>query len=310
MKKWVRYLSIICLVLILFLGLSGFFFLNYALKPNVKPYSFESVKAQYPYIAPWLDSLQTHKALKDTFIINKEGVKLHAYYVLAKQPTPKTAVLIHGYTDNSISMFSLGYMYNQEFNYNIILPDLQYHGESEGSIIQMGWKDRLDILEWIDLAPTLLRTNPDFVLHGVSMGAATTMMVAGEKTDSNIKCFVEDCGYTSVWDEFSGEAKVRFNLPSFPILDITSWLCDVMYGWNFKEASALRAISQCHLPMLFIHGAKDTFVPTEMVYRLYDVKPKPKDLWVVPLAEHAVSYKNNREIYTEKVESFINLYMN
>ena len=92
------------------------------------------------------------------------------------------------------------------------------------------------------------------------MGGATTMMVSGEKQQPYVKCFVEDCGYTSVWDEFSHELKSSFHLPAFPLMYTTSWLCEKKYGWNFKEASSLKQVEKCELPMLFIHGDKDTYV--------------------------------------------------
>jgi fermentation-respiration switch protein FrsA (DUF1100 family) len=57
--------------------------------------------------------------------------------------------------------------------------------------------------------------------------------------------------------------------------------------------------------MLFIHGGKDNFVPTEMVYRLYAAKPEPKVLWVVPDADHALSYKTHQAEYTVKVHDYL-----
>ena len=147
------------------------------------------------------------------------------------------------------------------------------------------------------------------VVHGISMGAATTMMVSGEPQPGFVKCYVEDCGYTSVWDEFAGELKEQFHLPAFPLLYTASWLCELKYGWNFKEASALRQVAKCRLPMFFIHGSEDTFVPTRMVYELYEAKPEPKELWIVPGAKHALSYKDETAIYTEKVKTFVERYI-
>ena len=138
------------------------------------------------------------------------------------------------------------------------------------------------------------------------------MMFSGEVKQMNVqppKCFVEDCGYTSVWDEFAGELKNRFGLPAFPLLDIASLFCQWRYGWNFREASALEQVRQCTLPMLFIHGDADTFVPTWMVHPLYEAKPGPKELWLVPGAEHAVSYKENKEEYTRRVKNFVDKYI-
>ena len=117
--------------------------------------------------------------------------------------------------------------------------------------------------------------------------------------------FIEDCGYTSVWDEFDGQLKEQFGLPAFPLLYTTSLLCRLRYGWSFGEASALNEVAKCPYPMLFIHGDKDTFVPTEMVYRLYDAKPEPKALWVVSDTEHAQSYMTHQAEYTVKVHDYL-----
>ena len=141
------------------------------------------------------------------------------------------------------------------------------------------------------------------------MGAATTMMASGEPQRPYVRCFVEDCGYTGVWDEFSKELKSSFGLPAFPLLYTASWLCDLKYGWNFREASSLAQVAKCRLPMLFIHGDADTFVPTWMVRPLFEAKPGDKELWLVPGAGHAASYRDNREEYTRRVGEFVGKYI-
>ena len=157
----------------------------------------------------------------------------------------------------------------------------------------------------MEIANDIFGGDTRMVVHGISMGAATTMMVSGEEQRPYVKCFVEDCGYTSVRDQFAKELKEQFGLPAFPLLDAASWICRLKYGWNFTEASALKQVAKCRLPMLFIHGDADGYVPTRMVYPLYEAKPGDKELWVVPGAEHAVSYRDNREEYTCRVGEFV-----
>lgn len=335
MKKTLKYslISLIALCTILVCG--GYYMLGYALKPedltarsrNI-PASYEYMFEKYPELHPWIDSLQSVGALRDFYIENDRKETLHALYVAAAKPTRKTAVIVHGYTDNSVRMLMIGYLYNKVMGYNILLPDLHGHGMSEGAEIQMGWLDRLDVLQWTATADELFGRNnemmnagdsihssgTEMVVHGISMGAATTMMVSGEVEHGVyqqpfIKCFVEDCGYTSVWDEFRGELKEQFGLPAFPLLHVASWLCKQEYEWDFQEASALEQVRKCTLPMLFIHGDADTFVPTWMVYPLYEAKPEPKELWIVPGATHAMSYKDYPQEYTEHVEKFVGKYI-
>lgn len=315
MKKSLKYgLTGFILALFLLTGGGSIYMLNYSLSPNQNKgkdlsTSYQYMYKEYPFLRTWVDSLQTLSALCDTFITNPDGIRLHAIYIKAVPATNKTAVIVHGYSDNSIRMLMIGYLYNNALRYNILLPDLQDHGLSEGSAIQMGWKDRADVLQWMDVANRIFGGHTQMVVHGISMGAATTMMVSGETQQPYVKCFVEDCGYTSVWDEFNYELKSRFGLPAFPLLYTTSALCQLKYGWNFKEASALKQVKKCHYPMLFIHGGADTYVPTRMVYPLYKAKPEPKKLWIVPRVPHALSYKTFPAEYTWRVGTFVGKYI-
>jgi fermentation-respiration switch protein FrsA (DUF1100 family) len=313
MKKIARILLILLPVFAVVSIGGGFYLVDYALLSDHRgknvTESLKHIAGEYPFVGEWLDSLNRISALKDTTIINSEGKRLHAYFVSASQPTTKTAVIVHGYTDNAIRIMQIGYMYNHDLDYNILLPDLQGHGLSEGDAIQMGWKDRLDVLRWMDVAHSIYGDGIRMVIHGISMGAATTMMVSGEPQKEYVKCFVEDCGYTSVWDEFSQELRTQFGLPEFPLLYVASWICKQKYGWGFKEASSLNQVKKCHLPMFFIHGDADTYVPTRMVYPLYEAKPEPKECWIVPGAKHAVSYRENKEEYTARIKAFVDKYM-
>lgn len=324
LMKHLKRALLMVLTLMVILICAGYYMLGYALRPadlearsrNLQR-TMDTLLVRYPEMGPWLDSLSQVQALQETWMTNDRGENLHALYVKAAEPTDRTAVIVHGYTDNALYVMMLGYLYNYLMGYNILLPDLHAHGMSEGGEIQMGWLDRLDVMQWMVYADELFGRpygGSRMVLHGVSMGAATTMMVSGEVNHGIhqmpfVKCFVEDCGYTSVWDEFRGELKEQFGLPAFPLLHVTSLLCQLEYGWNFREASALKQVSQCTLPMLFIHGDKDDFVPTAMVYPLYEAKPEPKALWIAPGSAHAVAYKDHKKAYTAQVKAFVEKYI-
>ena len=144
------------------------------------------------------------------------------------------------------------------------------------------------------------------VIHGISMGAATVMAVSGEHTPDYVKCFVEDCGYTGVWDEFAAQLKAQFHLPSFPLMNTTSWLCRIKYGWSFAEARQIDQVASSTKPMLFIHGDRDDFVPSWMVRPLYDAKRYGrKALFIAKGSEHAMAYRDHHEEYTREVKDFI-----
>ncbi|MGV2687118.1 alpha/beta hydrolase, partial [Clostridium perfringens] len=122
--------------------------------------------------------------------------------------------------------------------YNVLIPDLRAHGNSEGSYIGMGWNDRLDIIEWINLIIKNYE-NTEIILHGVSMGAATVSMVSGENLPNNVKVIIADCGYTSVWKQFSHKLKGLYSLPDFPVMHASSLVSKFRAGYNLRKASAL-----------------------------------------------------------------------
>ncbi len=297
---------IIAIVVLLFIGISvggGSYMLHYSLSPGENRLELDSAFQwefdNYPETRLWFDSLQNQNALHDTTIVMQSGHKCHAYYI--RNNSNKTALVLHGWRDLAVKYFFLARIYDKELGYNVVIPEFYSHGQSDGDAIRMGWLDRFDMIRWLEVFQT-----DTMVVHGVSMGGATTMMLSSEPMPKGIKDirFIDDCGYTSVWDEFKGELKNQFGLPAFPILHVASILCDLKYGWNFKEASALEQVKRCNHPMLFIHGDNDKFVPTEMVYQLYEVKPDPKELWITKATEHALSYKNHKDEYISRIYEF------
>jgi fermentation-respiration switch protein FrsA (DUF1100 family) len=305
MKKiTVWFMIVVLAVLMGVLVGGGFYMLDVSLSPDPTRANTDSCYRQlftdYPETREWMDSLRTHHALRDTMIVMPGGYRLHTYYI--NRGSQRTAMVIHGWRDQAIKFFYFARMYERLLGYNVVMPDLYASGMSDGDMLRMGWLDRLDVLQLLDVfkADTM-------VVHGVSMGAATTMMMSGEEMPEDIRDlrFVADCGYTSVWDEFAGELKNQFGLPAFPLMYTTSLLCQLRYGWNFTEASALRQVAKCQYPMFFIHGNSDDFVPTYMVHELYNAKPDPKTLWVTKNTDHAHSYKNHRTEYVARVRRFL-----
>ncbi|MBQ4367215.1 MAG: alpha/beta hydrolase [Muribaculaceae bacterium] len=286
------------------------YFMDYALGRDSRTdnEAMEHVLEQAPHVRPWIDSLQHTAALRDTFITHN-GLRLHAWWVPAQRPTARTAVIVHGYKVQALGMIHIAYLYHHDMGFNILLPDLSAHGHSEGQFIGMGWNERHEVLRWVDVARNLFGDSVRVALHGISMGAATVMNVAGEPCPPCVRCVVEDCGYTSVWDEFAGEMRKQFGLPSFPLLHVTSALTRMWLGWSFGQAAPVRQVAHSRLPIFFIHGDCDDYVPTWMVRPLYAAAAGPKELWITAGCDHAQSYYHYPIEYTQKVATFVDKHM-
>ncbi len=236
------------------------------------------------------------------------NLKLVANYLPAAKKTNKTVVIAHGFGGTKEKMSAYGTMFHN-MGFNVLIPDDRAAGQSQGKYIGYGWLDRKDYLKWINLVIQKNGQDSQILMDGVSMGGATTMMVSGEpNVPKQVKAYVEDCGYTSVKDEISYQAKSMYGIPSRPLVPFVSAISQVRAGYNYSEASAVNAVKRNHRPMLFIHGSKDTFVPTRMVYKNYKAAAGPKELWVVKGAKHAASFKHDPAEYQRHIQAFLNRY--
>ncbi len=147
-------------------------------------------------------------------------------------------------------------------------------------------------------------------LFGVSMGGATVMMVSGEKLPKQVKAIVEDCGYSSVYDELSTQLTDQFGLPKEPILSTAALFASPFIGYNFtKEGSSVAQLRKNKRPIFLIHGDSDDFVPTSMLQKNYDAVRSTKEKWVVKNTRHANAYYTHPKEYARKVGKFFGKYL-
>lgn len=218
----------------------------------------------------------------------------------------KWVIISHGYGANGRIMYYVARKFYKK-GYNVLLPDLRGHGISGGNYVGMGWHDRLDIIKWIKEIIKIDK-NAKIVLYGVSMGASTMLMASGEKLPKNVKCIISDCAFTSAYDVFKHQLKKSKKIPVLPFLFIMNIMCKIKNGYSLRQASAIKQVRRNKLPIFFIHGAIDDFVPTYMVFDLYKEANCEKELMVVNNAGHTVSEMVERKIYWRRISLFLDKY--
>lgn len=301
MKIFIILLILIFVVLTIAYFMIGNYFYNIALNPNT---SKEFVLGEKEEIR---DSWLSQNA-KDVYITTSSNgnLKLHSYEI--NNNSDIWAVVIHGYSGKGQDMVYFAKEY-YERGYNVLVVDLRGHGESQGDYIGMGWHDRLDIIDWTNYIVNK-NSNSKIIIHGVSMGAATVMMATGEDLPKNIKVAIEDCGYSSIWDEFEMQLKLLYNLPSFPALNAASAVCKIRAGYMLEEGSCVEQLKKSKTPTLFIHGDQDKFVPFEMLDIVYETANCEKQKMVVQGAAHAQASSINPQLYWKTIDGFIEKYIN
>lgn len=234
-----------------------------------------------------------------------DSLTLRAYQ-FRRANSHRYAIICHGYGGDPAQMSGYAMRF-YEMGCSVLVPAARAHGNSNGDYIGMGWPERKDMLGWIDQI-IAEDSQAEIILFGISMGGATVMMTAGEDLPEQVKCIVEDCGYTSVWDEFSLQLKTMFGAPDFPLLYTSSLVCRIRAGYGFKEASSVEQLKKAEVPMLFIHGEADTFVPYSMLDQVYEAcASEEKQKLSIPDAAHGAAAATDPELYWSTVEEFMEL---
>ena len=240
-------------------------------------------------------------------ITSHDGLKLKGILVYAPEESKKTVISIHGYKNCGINEYCSYIRMYHEMGFNVLVPDDRAHGESDGKFITFAWWDRRDCIGWANFVLEKFGKDSTILLHGISMGSATVMNASGEKDlPEQVKAIVSDCGYSSAWKQFAHVLKRNFHLPSFPVINIANLINRIICKYDFRENVPMNQIKNAKVPILFIHGADDDFVPAEMVNEVFNAcGSEVKELHVFPGAAHAESYYVCHDEYVKVLKGFL-----
>ena len=237
---------------------------------------------------------------------SKDGLNLIGYYI--NQNSNKTALLVHGYGSNAFEMQAYVKMFLL-LGYNILAVDNRGHGKSDGKIISMGYYEKQDIGCWVNF---LIKNdkNIQIVVFGVSMGGASVCLYSGESKPQNVKAIISDCAYSSAYEivKHISDRSVIFSI--FPTLKVFDLYCKKKVGFCLSDIDVVYQVQKCDIPILFIHGDKDNFVPFYMLGELYGKCPqKYRHKFVASGASHGASLFVAKEKYIKKVQTFLEKYV-
>lgn len=221
-------------------------------------------------------------------------------------PGGRWVIAVHGYKSLPASMAPLAARYLEK-GWTVLVPEQRSHGKSAGRYIGMGFFEKNDLVRWTEFAAA---RDPAarILLHGVSMGASTVMLASALDLPDNVAAAVEDCGYSSLTGEFTAQLADMFSLPAFPLIPAASLVCRLRAGFFFRDVDCTAAVASSSIPVLFIHGEADRFVPFWMLDKLYAAAACGKARLTVPGAEHAMSEETDPQQYWAAVDAFTACY--
>ncbi len=238
-------------------------------------------------------------------ITSRDGLHLEGKYYHVQAGAP-LQIQMHGYRGSGARDFCGGTKLAINSGHNVLVIDERSHGKSDGHTITMGIKERYDCLDWITYANERFGTDTKILLVGLSMGAATVLMASELNLPANVVGIMADCPYSSPKEIVKRVAKGMHFPPNLAYLFIRLGAL-IFGGFNLEESDAVSAVKNAKVPILLIHGEKDTFVPCEMSQNIYKACASQKMIATFKDAEHGMSYMSNIPRYREVVGKFFKL---
>lgn len=253
-------------------------------------------------ITKWQREVKTFPC-EDFTITSFDGLTLKGKYY-ERFPGAPIELMLHGYRGNAHRDLGGGVQRSFACGHNALLIEHRGSGGSDGNIISFGINERKDCLSWIAFMLERFGTDVRIILTGISMGAATVVMTAGEELPPNVIGVLADCGYTSPKEIICKVIQKDMKLPAKLAYPFVRLGARVFGGFDLEETDCLRALQKCKVPVFFVHGEADSFVPCDMSRRMYEACPGRKHLYTVADAAHGLAYPIAGEKYVEELKAF------
>ena len=255
----------------------------------------------YDQMTQWV--LENRKLPRQHFVITSfDGLELHAsYYEFA--PDAPLEIMFHGYRGNAERDLPGGVQRCFACRRSALVVDQRCAGRSGGKTITFGIREHRDCLSWVDFALKHFGPDVKIILTGISMGAATVLMAAGEELPENVLGILADCGYSTPKAIMQKVIK-DMGLPPKLCWPFVKWGAKIFGGFDPEENSPMDAMTRCKRKVIFFHGEADGFVPCYMSREVYDACPTKKAIYTVPGADHGLSYPADMEGYLTALREF------
>lgn len=235
-------------------------------------------------------------------ITSFDGLKLRGkYYEFA--PGAPIELMFHGYRGKAERDLSGGVQRCFKLGRSALLVDQRACGDSEGHVITFGLRECRDCLDWVNFMVGKFGPDVKIILTGISMGASTVMLAAGQPLPEQVVGVLADCGFTSA-KAIIQEVIRGMKLPpklAYPFVRLGALL---FAGLDIEADSSLDAMGRCKTPIIFFHGEADDFVPCAMSVENHAACSAPKRLVTVPGAAHGLGYLTDPETYLDTLAEF------
>ena len=295
-RKWkLVAFVILCVLIMALLGL-GFYLANYSMTGKRQTLGEARAWQEEHYDLSWYDPLEK----TDYTVKSYDDYVLHVQFLKNPGGRGRYVLISHGYTDNRFGALKYASVYLEQ-GFSVIVYDLRGHGLNEPAFCTYSARERKDLLALIEDSRERYPDATLFGIHGESLGAATSIAVLEEKPQ--IDFVVADCGFSEISSVLKGGLK-GMHLPGF-LVHVASLCAKIRYGYSFSQMRPIDSLKDNRIPILFIHGAKDTFILPEHSENMKKETKGYAELHLMKGAAHAMSVIADPDTYREYVAAFL-----
>ena len=283
------------------------FFITFFAFPekNKEEFAIPRGEIYEPYrdmMVQWMKEARALNA-KEVSIKSFDGLTLYGKYYEYSKEAP-IELMFHGYRGSGERDLCGGVQRCFKLGRSCLIVDQRAAGKSGGKVITFGVKESRDCLKWIDYIIENINSDAKIIITGISMGAATVAIAAGEKLPKNVIAALADCGYTSAKDIIK-KVMTDLKLPPKIFYPFVKFGAKIYGGFDLEQYSPIEAMKNCTIPIIFIHGTTDAFVPYEMSVQNFNAcTHKIKKLVTIENAGHGLAYLKDTDAYFKGIYEF------
>jgi uncharacterized protein len=255
-----------------------------------------------PYLAVPFTPRDMKWPYEEITFLSHDGLRLKGWFVPAPHPSSATLFILHGKGSNAGDMLQQTAALRQG-NWNLFYFNFRGHGGSEGTYSSIG---PLELKDFESAIAYLKSSHPAscrrIAAFGHSLGAAVALVGAARHPE--ILGVAAESSFRHVDRTIRRFAWLFYHIPSLSMtlaMLITSFRLGVPIG-RFAPVRSIGKIAP--RPVLLIQGEQDVRVPMSDAKALFKAAHEPKELWVVPGADHGKPWEVAKEAYETKLTAF------
>jgi dipeptidyl aminopeptidase/acylaminoacyl peptidase len=235
---------------------------------------------------------RNHAELSEVAITASDGATLRGWSIRPLQGNGDAVILLHGVADNRMGVLGNADLLLRH-GYAVLLPDARAHGTSGGYLATYGIKEADDIRRWFNW---IQQSESPHCIDGLgeSMGAA--QLLQSLSTTPGFCAVVAESPFASFREASYDRLAKRLGAGAW--LGRTLLRPAVEAGWlyarwkykvDFEQSSPQNAVAASSVPVLLIHGLKDTNLPprhSEMIMARSSSRKPAVVLWEPAEAKH------------------------